>query len=103
MATMNEKTSSPSEQEIDDFVVSQADDDTVWDEPVLVRKAKAENLSLSPSLATRAAFFARIHHETDVESWLERIIRERLDLEEAAFVDLKRELAAHRQSPPRDL
>ena len=100
---MNGKMSFPSEQEIDDFVVSQADDDTAWDEPVQVRKAEAESLSLSPSLATRAAFFARIHHETDVESWLERIIRERLNLEEAAFVDLKRELAAHRRPLPRDL
>jgi hypothetical protein len=33
-----------------------------------------------------------------MEAWLERIIQERLDLEEAAFADLKRELATQYNS-----
>ena len=100
---MKEKTSFLPEQEVDDIVVSQADDDAAWDKPIQVRQAKVENLSLSSELATRAAFFARLHHEISVKAWLERIIEERLDLEEAAFADLKREMASRRYSPRHDL
>ena len=97
---MKDKTSLASEREIDDVVISQADDDAAWGKPVEVHESRLERLSLSLSsaLAARAAFFARLHHEVSVEAWLERIIQERLDLEEAAFVDLKRELATRRHS-----
>lgn len=100
---MKKKTSFASEQEIDDIVISQADDDAAWGKPVHVHKSKPKKLSLSSVLATRAAFFARLHHEISVEAWLERIIQERLDLEEAAFVDLKRALATRRHSSQHDL
>ena len=33
-------------------------------------------------------------YEVSVEDWLRRIIQERIDLEEAAFTGLKRDLAA---------
>ena len=92
-----------SEQQIDDIVISQVNDDAAWEQPVHVKRAGAENLSLSPALATRAAFFASLHREISVGAWLERIIQERLDLEEAAFVDLKRELAARRHPSRQDL
>lgn len=95
---MKDKTSLASEREIDDVVISQADDDAAWGKPVEVHESRLERLSLSSALAARAAFFARLHHEVSVEAWLERIIQERLDLEEAAFVDLKRELATRRHS-----
>jgi len=45
-------------------------------------------------LASRAAFFARLHQELSVEDWLRRIIQERIDFEEAAFAELKRAIAA---------
>ena len=99
---MKDKMSLAAEQEIDDVVISQADDDAAWGKPVEVHESRMERLSLSLSLssalAARVAFFARLHHEVSVEAWLERIIQERLDLEEAAFVDLKRELATRRHS-----
>jgi hypothetical protein len=83
-----------SEEEIDKIVVAQADDDSAWGKPIRVRKAKPASVPLSSELSTRAAFFARLHREASVEAWLRRIIQERIDLEEAAFVGLKRDLAA---------
>ncbi len=82
-----------SANEIDKIVVAQADDDTAWEKPVRVRRARPASLSLPSELALRAAFVARLHRETNVNDWLKRIIQERIDLEEAAFAGLKRELA----------
>ena len=91
---MRKKKTPLSEREIDDIVVAQADDDAAWGKPIRGRKVKGTNVPLSAPLATRAAFFARLHREKSIDAWIERIIRDRLDLEEAAFADLKRELAA---------
>jgi hypothetical protein len=54
-----------SEEEIDKTVVGQADNNSL----------------------------ARLHRERCVEEWLMRIIRERIELEEFAFVEAKREIA----------
>jgi hypothetical protein len=91
---MSGKKNMLSEAEIDDLVIAQAGDDAAWGKPVRVRRAKAAAFSLSAELATRAAFFARLHRAANVEAWLERIVQERLDLEEAALAELKRELVA---------
>jgi hypothetical protein len=48
---------------------------------------------VSAELAARAAFFAKLHREKRVEDWLQRIIQERLELEEAAFKAVKQNLA----------
>ncbi|HLP47583.1 MAG TPA: hypothetical protein VK469_16675 [Candidatus Kapabacteria bacterium] len=81
-----------SEEKIDDIVISQADNDSEWEEPIHVRKTKSTSLSIPAELAARAAFLAHLHKESGVEEWLMRIIRERVDLEEGAFVEAKREL-----------
>lgn len=96
MANMNAKgkTKVLFEEEIDRIVVAQADDDSAWEKPIRVRKVKPASLSLPSELATRAAFFARLHREVSVEDWLRRVIQERIDLEEAAFAGLKCDLAA---------
>ncbi|HEX8844518.1 MAG TPA: hypothetical protein VF791_07730 [Pyrinomonadaceae bacterium] len=79
-------------EEIDRLVTAQADDDSAWGKPVRVRKSKSSALSLPAELASRAAFFARLHREASVEEWLKRIIEERIDIEEAAFAESKRDL-----------
>jgi hypothetical protein len=88
------KAKALSEEEIDKIVSTQADDDSAWTKPVHVRRATPASVLLSSELAVRAAFFARLHREKSVESWLTRIIQERIDLEEAAFAGAKRELGA---------
>jgi hypothetical protein len=90
---MKEKTINISESAIDEIVIAQADNPTAWGKPIKVRRSKAATLTLSEDLAARATFFTRLHHEESVEDWLKRVIQERIDLEEAAFADVKRDLA----------
>lgn len=82
-----------SEPEIDQVVESQAEDDSAWQKPIKVRRAKSTSLSLPADLAARAAFLARLHREKNVDEWLARIIKERLELEEVAFSRAKREMS----------
>lgn len=86
-----------SDKEIDRVVVAQADDNSAWEKPVRVLRAKPTALHLPSEVAARAAFFARLHREASVEKWLTRVIQERIDLEEAAFAGLKRDLTAKRK------
>jgi predicted transcriptional regulator len=98
------KTPQPlAEQEIDQIVVAQAEEDATWGNPIRVRSTKTVSVSLSPALATRVAFFARLHREQSIEAWIERIIQERLDLEEVAFAGLKRDLATKYRSTQQEL
>lgn len=80
--------------EIDRIVVAQADDDSAWDDPIHVRVGKGIQMPIPSDVAARAVFFARLHREPSVRRWLERVIRERLEMEEAAFSGLKRDMAA---------
>lgn len=83
-----------SEEEIDRVVIAQADDESAWEKPVRAHKAKAKPVLLPAALASRAAFFARLHRQASLEDWLKHIIQERLDIEEAAFAGFKKELLA---------
>lgn len=82
-----------SEQEIDQLVLSQADDNSAWESPIRVHRTESALVSIPADLAARAAFLARLHRRTSVEEWLTFIIQERIELEEAAFVGVKRDLA----------
>lgn len=84
-----------SEAEIDQLVIAQAEDATAWEAPVRVQHTAPAALALPAELAARAAFLAQLHRTPSVEDWLRRVIQERVELEEAAFVGIKRNLAAH--------
>ena len=90
---MNKKPKKLTEDEIDELVTAEADDDSAWEKPIKVRRPRGTKVPLPSELAARAAFFARLHHETGLEEWVQRIVHERVDLEEAAFAQLKKELA----------
>ena len=79
---------------IDRIVISQADDMASWDGPVKVRRSGPASLSIPGELAARAAFLARLHREAGVDQWVERVVRERVELEELAFAEAKRKLAS---------
>jgi hypothetical protein len=93
MANMKNKSARKTEREIDELVVSQADDDSAWEKPVHVRRSKSESVSIPAEMASRAAFFARLHREPTMEQWIKKIVSERIDIEEAAFAATKRDLA----------
>jgi hypothetical protein len=86
----NRKLTDP---EVDEQVVAEANNEEAWDQPVFVHKEQISPFSLPRELVARATFLARLHHEPDLENWLLRIIRERIELEEAAFSEARRELA----------
>ena len=96
MVVMNPKKAKRqriSEGEIDKIVESQTEEDSAWERPIKVRRAKSTALSLPADLAARAAFLARLHREKSVEEWLSRIIKERVELEEVAFSEAKRAMS----------
>jgi len=94
MSTKSRLKKKLSEQEVDQLVVAQVNEDAAWGKLVRVRKAKAAVFSIPADLAVRAAFLARLHRKTSAEEWLRHIIRERVELEEAAFIGAKHDLAA---------
>lgn len=81
------------EQNIDKVVESQANEDSAWERPIKVRRARSTALSLPADLAARAAFLAKLHREKNVQQWLSRIIKERVELEEVAFSEAKRAMS----------
>lgn len=83
-----------SQEEIDEIVVAQADDDSAWEKPVSVRRKKLGTFSIPAELAARVAFLARLHRQASSEEWLARVIQERVELEEAVFARVKRELTS---------
>ena len=87
-----------SEEEIDNLVESEADDDAAWDEPILVSGKRQASLSLPADLASRAAFLAMLHKVEDTKERLRRILAERIELEESACLNFKKELASNRRA-----
>ncbi len=82
-----------SEKDIDRLVVAQANNNSAWEKPIRVRRTRSAPISIPADLAARAAFLARLHRKTSAEEWLRHIIQERVELEEAAFVGAKHDLA----------
>lgn len=82
-----------SEEKIDQIVIEQADDDEAWDPPIQVHPVKPTALSIPVELANRATFLAQLHRMANMEEWLTRIIQERVELEEAAFMTVKRQFS----------
>ena len=78
------------ESAIDELATAQAHDERAWTAPIRVRRAKPT--AISPAQATQAAYFARLHHERDLDSWVRRVVQERLDWEQAALAVVKRRL-----------
>lgn len=91
--TASKKKSRLSEEEIDRLVVEQAADADAW-EPAIHRTVEPTALAVPAELAARAAFLARLHRRASVEEWLTLVIRERVELEEAAYVEAKQDMTA---------
>lgn len=88
------KKSVKTQREIDEAVIASAENNAAWEKPVRVKRAKGEFVSLPAEMAARAAFFARLHREPNLEHWIKKIVSERIDIEEAAFAATKRELTS---------
>jgi len=97
MGVMKSRKKPPKEQltaeQIDEIVEAEADDDSAWEKPIQVRRTRPGALCLPPELAARVAFLAKLHREKNVADWLTRVIKERVELEEVAFTEAKREMS----------
>jgi hypothetical protein len=87
------RTAQLDQEEIDLRVTRQADD-SAWAAPIRVKRSKPASRSIPGELAARAAFLAKLHREPGMGKWVERIVRERVKLEERAFTKVKEELAS---------
>lgn len=88
------KTTTLDQEAIDQLVIAQSDDESGWGAPIRVEKPELASLSIPGDLAARAAFLASLHREAGVDKWVERVLRERIELEELAFAEAKKELAS---------
>lgn len=88
------KTATLDQEAIDQLVIAHSDDESAWEAPIRVKKSKPASLSIPGDLAARAAFLASLHREAGVHKWVERVLRERVELEELAFAEAKKELAS---------
>lgn len=80
--------------QVDRFVTEHADEDSAWGKAMVVKRPKSMSLSIPAALAARAAFLAKLHRESGVDKWVERIVRERVEIEESAFTAAKKTLAS---------
>ena len=94
MSTKDKTKKKLSEQEIDQIVTAQANNDSSWGKAIRVHRTKPASLSIPADLAARATFLAQLHRTKSLEDWLTRVIQERIELEEAAFIGVKQDLAA---------
>lgn len=90
----NKKAAALDQEAIDRLVISQSDDELAWEAAIRVKRSKPASLSIPGELAARAAFLARLHREAGVDKWVERVVRERVELEEVAFTEAKKRLAS---------
>jgi hypothetical protein len=93
---MDDSAAAQEQEAIDARVVAEANDESAWEEAIDVRRNGAA-IMLPPTLARRAAFLSQVHRET-TPAWIERIVRERIELEERALADARRALATKRSA-----
>ena len=94
MSTPRKTKKDLSEEEIDNLVVAEADNESAWGKPVRVHRTKSAPLSIPAGLVARAAFLARLHRQESVQAWVTHVIKERVELEEAAFAGARQDLAS---------
>ena len=77
------------EEEIDSIVISEADDMSKWEKPI---KVKPTSIRFPPAIVEKAKYLARLHKTRGYQTWLKKIVEERIELEEKLLSDFKQEL-----------
>lgn len=81
------------ESKIDDAVIADAYNDKVWGKKIEVNpRLKPTSIRLSTRTIERAKFFARVHKERGYQSWLKKVIEERINTEYELYKRLKKEV-----------
>jgi len=79
------------EEKIDEIVTKEADDPTRWEKPVFVKATSITSIRLSPDTIRKAKYLAKIHRFRGYQTWLKRIIEERIRIEEEILTELRQE------------
>ena len=77
---------------IDEKVIEEAFNNTAWEKEKKVKpQLSPTSIRLSNRTIARAKFFARIHRERGYQTWLKKIIEERINTEYELYKKLKKE------------
>ena len=77
---------------IDHAVLSSINEEQAWEKGTEVHpKSTPTSIRLSTRTIQKAKFFARIHHERGYQSWLKKIVEERIDSEYELYKRIKQE------------
>jgi predicted DNA binding CopG/RHH family protein len=92
MARMKNYTKKLTEEKIDEIVIKEADDLSKWEKPIRVKAPQAISIRLSAELIQKVKLLAKIHKTNNYQDWLEKIIKERIHLEEELLESIKSNL-----------
>jgi hypothetical protein len=95
MARVKHVRISPKDKSIDRAVIDQASDDSLWGKETNVSPTLLPtSIRLSSRTIERAKFFSRIHHERGYQTWLKKVIEDRVNTEYELYRRLKEEVVA---------
>jgi hypothetical protein len=84
---------SKKDEKIDNEVIAMASDEKAWEKKIHVTpKSKPTSIRLNVRTIERAKFFAKVHNERGYQSWIKKIIEERVNTEYELFKRLKKEV-----------
>jgi len=89
MVHMKKNSKKLTNEQIDEIVTKESDDLSKWEEPIEVKAPQAILLRLSPELIQKIKFLATIHKTDNYQNWLEKIIKERIQLEDELLDSIK--------------
>lgn len=76
------------EEDIDKLVIAEANDMSKWEEPIAV---KPTSIRFSPLVIEKAKYLAKLHRARGYQTWLKKVVEERIKLEEELLSGFKRE------------
>ena len=78
--------------DIDEQVKRMAHDESEWENPISVEsKSIPTSIRLNSRTIQKAKFFARIHHQRGYQSWIKKIVEERIDTEYELYKRIRKE------------
>ena len=92
MSKIKNIKTSKKDKTVDDIVIKEANESSAWDsEKKVTPKLSPTSIRLSTRTIERAKFFAKVHKERGYQTWLKRIIEDRINTEYELFRRLGKE------------
>jgi len=96
MIAIKNVTTTVKEKKIDKIVKEQAFDDDAWELDLKIEeKSVPTSIRLSSRTIKRAKFFAGVYHQRGYQSWLKRVIEDRINSEYEIYKRLKKNTEGH--------